>query len=594
MYKRIIKDITSLLLIIIGTIIFTEVLNSRDKLYFCIFYSLFLFSFYKIVKNKLIINSVSIISLLILFSQIIIIPYSFYMVWLEHIKLSIPQGKISNLINYIIIFLWVFFICDFIKNGKKMNIIMVFSSISLLFSLFFNNIYIPLIFLFSLISIIFINIIKNKSYDKLISVLSVILVICFISVKTKNNSITHSVIVENISYNLRKIIVQNFPKIDLLTTIPGMSDQFRNNKGKPPILTNNDLLKIKGNPGEVYYLRMSVGYKNSEFKLIDRINKPVNTTRKIKLTVLSDFLPIMPTTIDTAASNIYELSETSDFTYKIDVPLPKNSEFYLIKNENNNTLDYIDDTLFESCPRLEELASSLKGTSDLITARNIKNYLLNNYTYSLETKPSDKYISEFLFESKEGFCVHFTRAFILLARLNKLKCREISGYAVQIPRRPINSNLDYGEEIITGKNSHLWPEVYLEGNWQTFEVTPLYFQETKEIDPEIIIPTLSESIIEMSDVKKFNTIFVILPIIILLLVITIIFKYLRMNIISKLVKLSGKKKIPHPKDIGWLQWNELFLKNDKYIDIILEVNYSNRSYTKQEKKELRNIYVKLR
>lgn len=594
MYKRLILNITAFLLIIFGSLISTKLLNCIENLYFYIFFSISLYLFFIFIKNKIVTGLVSTIILLCLFMQMIIIPYSFYMVWLEHIKESIPQGKISNLINYVTIFVWVFFISDAIKNGTKTNIIKIITIFSLLLSIFISKIYIYIVFIVSLLFVIVFNIIKNKSYDKVLPIISTLIIISIISINTgKKETIKHSVIVENMSYNIRKIIVNYFPNVDLLTTIPGMSDQFRNNNGKPPILTNSSLLKIKGNPGELYHLRMSVGYVNSEHRLITKQNTSINTTRKLKLTVLSDFLPIMPTTLDTVTTSIYDLPDSTDFTFKIDNPLPRNSEFYIIWSENSKyNLDIIDDTIFEISNRLEKLAASLKGDTEEKTANNIRNFLLNNYSYSLETKPNDNYISHFLFESKEGFCVHFTRAFILLARLNNLKCREISGYAVIIPRRPEKNNLDYGEEIITGKNSHLWPEIYINDEWRTFEVTPAYYQDTTKINQRVILPISNNEVTVSEKKQDINYLLLLIPLSII--IILIIVNYFRVDVVDKLVRLSNKKKIPHPKEIGWIEWNRLFLKNENYINIIIEMNYSKRNISHSDKNELMNIYKKLR
>lgn len=593
MYKRVIKHISIFIAVSAVTSTLVILMNSMDNIVHILTFSSIFYLTNIMVKKEIIRNSISIIILLFIFINIIIIPYSFYLAWFQHLKSSIPQGRISLIFTILTVYLWIFFISTFVKTGRISDLCKLFTLLILISTLYINFIQLYIIFFSTFILLLIFNFITTKNYEKILPIIILVSLLSIISYKTtKQGDIKRSVIVENISYTVRKIIVNNFPSIDLLTTIPGMSDNFRNNNGKPPILTNNKLLKIKGNPGESYYLRMSVGYKNSEYELVDKKSIPINTTRKIKITVLSDFLPILPTTIDTVTSNIYDLQNGSDFTYKIDKPLSKNSEFYLIKDSNNTILETTSDYIYESNIDLEKLAITLRADSDETTARNIRKYLLNNFEYSLDTLSNENYISNFLFKTKKGFCVHFTRAFILLARLNGIKCREISGYYTQIPRRPENSYLEYGEAIITGKNSHLWAEIYINEEWKTFEVTPSYYQEINEVNQEIHIPNTSTNTEALRSEEKPRRLYLLLSIPLSLLF--ILFKLYKGYIISKLIRLSEKRKIPHPKNIGWYKWNELFFKNDEYIKIIIEMNYSYRDISKAEVKELNNIYKKLR
>lgn len=80
---------------------------------------------------------------------------------------------------------------------------------------------------------------------------------------------------------------------------------------------------------------------------------------------------------------------------------------------------------------------------------------------------SESYLDYFLFESQEGYCVHFATAFVLLARECGMPARYVQGYYVT------NTN----EEYVTVKESaaHAWPEVYFDNvGWISFEPTPGY------------------------------------------------------------------------------------------------------------------------
>lgn len=132
--------------------------------------------------------------------------------------------------------------------------------------------------------------------------------------------------------------------------------------------------------------------------------------------------------------------------------------------------DFIEEKLKIYIPntskKINILALALKGNTDLETAKNIRKYIFDNYKYNLETEEIITYITNFLVYTKEGFCVHFTRSCILLAQLNAIVARQISGYIVDITS-PNNEDEFYGynrtnsETIITGKDTHLWSEVYI-------------------------------------------------------------------------------------------------------------------------------------
>lgn len=75
--------------------------------------------------------------------------------------------------------------------------------------------------------------------------------------------------------------------------------------------------------------------------------------------------------------------------------------------------DFIEEKLKIYIPntskKINILALSLKGNTDLETAKNIRKYIFDNYKYNLETEEIITYITNFLVYTKEGFCVHFTR-----------------------------------------------------------------------------------------------------------------------------------------------------------------------------------------
>ena len=127
----------------------------------------------------------------------------------------------------------------------------------------------------------------------------------------------------------------------------------------------------------------------------------------------------------------------------------------------------------DSAIELEELNLSEKVTL-------VKEYLGANTQYNLKPgkTPSDKdFISYFLFENKQGYCVHYASAATMMFRSMGIPARYVEGYYAS-PR-----DVDWGENqkdgsiqlALTDRSAHAWVEIYVEGyGWVPIEVTPGY------------------------------------------------------------------------------------------------------------------------
>ena len=116
----------------------------------------------------------------------------------------------------------------------------------------------------------------------------------------------------------------------------------------------------------------------------------------------------------------------------------------------------------------------------------------------------------FLFETKEGYCVHYTAAMVTLLRLNGIPARPVMGYRYDFPYKVQN---DY---TVSSGCAHAWPEAYIKNvGWISFEPTGAYpsaslrswkktaqgeeyLQETKDVET----PTLNQE--EENDSKQYN------------------------------------------------------------------------------------------
>ena len=121
--------------------------------------------------------------------------------------------------------------------------------------------------------------------------------------------------------------------------------------------------------------------------------------------------------------------------------------------------------------RLRELAAEVAGgESDWCgKAVLLRDYLLNNYRYDLQT-PSDEAedpIHDFLFNSRRGYCEHFATAMALMLRSQGVPCRIGAGYLGG------EFNEVEGFYQVRENHAHTWVEVYLPGRgWAMIDPTP--------------------------------------------------------------------------------------------------------------------------
>lgn len=118
------------------------------------------------------------------------------------------------------------------------------------------------------------------------------------------------------------------------------------------------------------------------------------------------------------------------------------------------------------------LAFAERFKSDVISpydrARMIEGYLRQfTYTLNLPAPPPDvDVVDYFLFDLKRGYCDYYASAMVVLARLNGLPARLVTGYASGT-YDPINRRY-----FVTEADAHSWVEVFSPNfGWVTFEPT---------------------------------------------------------------------------------------------------------------------------
>ena len=124
--------------------------------------------------------------------------------------------------------------------------------------------------------------------------------------------------------------------------------------------------------------------------------------------------------------------------------------------------------------RVSILAEQLTGAADnrYDAAVAVVNYLQTGYTYTLKTRvpPSGAdFADDFLFGTRQGYCVHFATAMTVLLRSSGIPARYVQGYG---PGTPAPGSMPQRYNVTQG-DAHAWVEVYFPGaGWVPFDPTP--------------------------------------------------------------------------------------------------------------------------
>jgi transglutaminase-like putative cysteine protease len=103
-----------------------------------------------------------------------------------------------------------------------------------------------------------------------------------------------------------------------------------------------------------------------------------------------------------------------------------------------------------------------------------QSHLARNYHYSLTPKPvagNGDPTADFLFTQKEGYCVYFASAFVLLCRSVDIPARFVTGFANGTEQGLRSTNGDI-LLVVTNEDAHAWAEVFLPHyGWYTVDPT---------------------------------------------------------------------------------------------------------------------------
>ena len=314
---------------------------------------------------------------------------------------------------------------------------------------------------------------------------------------------------------LRQHLLTAFPSfpLDFGFGMYGYSLDSRNLGGRPA-LSHNPVFEVTAYPGQRIYLRSDVFdvYSGRSWERSDRMRETAAShtdnlqdtdapeNANVEITFLTELYESVPHTLSTRHVELPEgVDDTSisghlDTGFRFSVP-PEVGETIVLRREerpqNEHQRRYSGEYLSvpaELPQEVRQLARELRVSDNdsRATLRSISRYLAGDFEYTLEPEPNLRegdFVEEFLFHSREGYCVQFATSFVVLARLNGIPARYVTGFLVNMPYPEMEDyygarerQIDHNEPVttqVTGLRAHAWPEVWIPGRgWTIWEATP--------------------------------------------------------------------------------------------------------------------------
>lgn len=570
--------IVSLLFFVVGFINTFSKQNKKIKILNIIFQILLI-----------LIISVGVLALLI---QLSVSQRSLAEAWLESTRKGSPFGFFSFFAAeiYAVLLLPSVYL---ISVKKYINSVLIAISVNTLcYAIIYSN---QILFLLAFLLVISPFFIHKKWQKFFIPLIASSLFALLCTVGCVNKKINTSFV----SIDLSKVMNKLAPDFPLMVHIPGYGYSVGSAKPKNSVnLSPRTIFSVQGEPLQTLYFEENrlknwdgnlwnkyySQNKNGKVKFFfssqqdDFLSLNPNL-QKITLTLQDDFfttIPLLESTVAIQLSKEYETSRITSIDANVISIIPSIIKGTQIKIFNDfNHFD--EQTPIESqskiSPKIKEFAKQICFEIDssiyeqdekfILTEdqqtefiNRILNYFSREFTYSQKTTQTPRGIDpyeNFLLNTKTGFCTWFAGTFTLLMHTTNIPCRIAEGYRVLLDEK--------GEGKISGKNSHAWAEIFIEGKWKTIETTPIYFPENQEITYE------QEDVKSQEEKEKINSkiIIEISSIILFCVIFVILFILLRnQTLVQKaksIVRYYNKKGIESPQEIGWLLWKEKVNKN---------------------------------
>jgi len=194
------------------------------------------------------------------------------------------------------------------------------------------------------------------------------------------------------------------------------------------------------------------------------------------------YKPYFGTLLDNRMLNVYYYMHTGVRGYlkSLEEQWPASYIQSLMPDININTIHNkyteIDETIAAELRQYAVQAGINTTGSRSQIADSVGRYVMTSARYTLSpnlTMPSGEpdsgnFTINFFEHFREGYCIHFTTAAVLMLRAHGIPARFTSGYVVIVDYTEVGETL-----VITDRNAHAWVEVFYEdAGWLYLEVTP--------------------------------------------------------------------------------------------------------------------------
>ncbi len=188
--------------------------------------------------------------------------------------------------------------------------------------------------------------------------------------------------------------------------------------------------------------------------------------------------------LSSVAGDVREIEEYCQYAYAMDTYTERLVETVEMEKAYREFVyeNYLE--VPDSVSRLNEEYSAYEGYFDTISGavKFVQNEVADGATYTLSPSVlpyGEDFIEYFMYESKEGYCVYFASAAVMIFRSMGIPARYVEGYLIP----PVEADT---EVSIEDTNAHAWAEIYVDGfGWVPVEVTPGYYGEAGGFTPEI-------------------------------------------------------------------------------------------------------------
>lgn len=167
----------------------------------------------------------------------------------------------------------------------------------------------------------------------------------------------------------------------------------------------------------------------------------------------------------------YHVYDVLEKNYGITIPqIPFEDFVKMAETYDTDMQRYYQGEESEASERISLLAGELvlECENDYDCCRALEQYLYQYHYNQAVSIPKDADVLEyFLFEGKEGYCVHYATALAVMLRCRNIPARVAEGFLVDYKNR-----LDSYTYSISSNKAHAWVEAYLEGfGWIRLEPT---------------------------------------------------------------------------------------------------------------------------